>query len=61
VLGVKAALFGDIKGRVEDGTEGFGKADGLHDHGSLKVSILPELRAPVSPAGCGPIRAWRRI
>jgi hypothetical protein len=46
---VKAALFGDIKGRVENGAEGFGKADGLHHRGSFRVTILPELGVPVSP------------
>jgi hypothetical protein len=46
---IKAALFGDIKGRVENGAEGFGKADGLHNQGSFRCPILPELGAPVSP------------
>jgi hypothetical protein len=46
---IKAALFGDIEGRVEDGAEGFGKADGLHDDCSLSGPILPELGALVSP------------
>jgi hypothetical protein len=56
VLGVKAAQFGDIKGRVENGAEGFGKADGLHNRGSFRVSILPELGALVSPASRAPSR-----
>jgi hypothetical protein len=46
---VKAALFGDVKGCVENGAEGFGKADGLHHLGSFRVTILPELGVPVSP------------
>jgi hypothetical protein len=46
---VKAALFSDIKRRVKDSAEGFGKADGLHDDGSCGALILPELGAPVSP------------
>jgi hypothetical protein len=61
MLGVKAALFGDIKGRVENGAEGFGKANGLHDHGSFRVLILPELGALVSPAARRPIRGLRRF
>jgi hypothetical protein len=52
----KAALFGDIKGRVENGAEGFGKADGLHNLRSSGARILPELGAPVSPARRGPSR-----
>jgi hypothetical protein len=61
MLGVKAALFGDIKGRVKNGAEGFGKAYGLHDDCSLGDPILPELGVPVSPAGYGPIRGLRRF
>jgi hypothetical protein len=49
MLGVKTAQFCDIKGRVEDGAEGFGKADGLHHRGSFRETILPELGVPVSP------------
>jgi hypothetical protein len=51
---VKAALFGDIKRRVKNGAEGFGKADGLHHRGSFRVTILPELGVPVSPARRAP-------
>ena len=47
---VKAALFGDVKRRVENGAKGFGKADGLHNRGSFRCPILPELGGPVSPA-----------
>jgi hypothetical protein len=58
---VKAALFGNIKGRVEHRAKGFGKADGRHDQGSLKAGILPELGAPVSPASGAPSRALQRF
>jgi hypothetical protein len=51
---VKAALFGDVKGRVKNGAEGFGKADGLHNRGSFRRPILPELGVPVSPANRAP-------
>jgi hypothetical protein len=49
MLGVKAAQFGNIKRCVKNGAEGFGKADGLHNRGSFRVTILPELGVPVSP------------
>jgi hypothetical protein len=51
---VKAALFGDVKGRVEHRAKGFGKADGLHNRDSLWCPILPELGVPVSPANRAP-------
>jgi hypothetical protein len=56
---VKAALFGDVKGCVKNGAEGFGKADGLHHRGSFRVTTLPELGVPVSPARRVPSRALR--